>query len=63
MIPVTVGPAEGSAFPGKAVVLDGVGSLFNLVKIQASACLAFMEFFKNNTQAARYFGKLVLVGG
>jgi hypothetical protein len=44
-------------------VLDGINSAFNLVQIQASACLAFFEFSKTTTAVDTYSGLITLVSG
>lgn len=46
-----------------AFVLDGINSAFNLVRVQDTACLALMEFFKTVTTATTISGMIQLVSG
>lgn len=45
------------------VIIDGINSAFNLVKITDSSCLAFMELNKGATTATNYSGTITLVAG
>lgn len=45
------------------VIIDGINSAFNLVKITDSSCLAFMEVNKGATTATSYSGTITLCAG
>jgi hypothetical protein len=44
------------------VVMDGINSAFNLVKVLAGACIAALEF-KGTASATTYHGQIILVSG
>lgn len=46
-----------------AVIVDGMGSAFNLNRIYDDACLAFLEIAKGATTATNYWGSVGLVSG
>lgn len=45
------------------IIIDGINSAFNLVKITDSSCLAFMEINKGATTATAYTGSITLCAG
>ena len=45
------------------VILDGINTAFNLQKVVAGACLAFMEIAKGSTTATSWWGDLLLASG
>lgn len=45
------------------VVIDGINSAFNLVRIYDDACLALLEIYKSATTATTYVGDLTAVSG
>lgn len=45
------------------VIIDGINSAFNLVRVYDSACLSFLELWKNATTATNYQGTINLVSG
>ena len=46
-----------------AMVLDGINSAFNLVKVMTDACLALLGFSKSATAVASHSGHVQLVSG
>jgi len=47
----------------QALIIDGINSAFNLVKITAASCIQFMEINKGATTATTYNGQIILVSG
>lgn len=47
----------------QGVIIDGINSMINLVKIVDNACLAFMEINKGATTATSYNGQIILASG
>lgn len=45
------------------IIVDGINSAFNLVKVTDSSCLAFMEINKGATTATSYSGHITMVAG
>jgi hypothetical protein len=45
------------------IIVDGINSAFNLVKITDSSCLSFLELNKGSGTAANYIGMLVFCSG
>lgn len=46
-----------------AVIIDGINSAFNLVRVYDDACLALLEIAKGATTATNYWGNVGLVSG
>lgn len=51
------------ALANTPVILDGINSAFNLMRIYDDACLAFMEIMKGATNATSWNGQIQLVSG
>ena len=47
----------------QGVIIDGINSAFNMVRIIDNACLAFMEINKGATTATSYNGQIILASG
>lgn len=45
------------------VIIDGINSAFNLMRVYDDACLAFMEIAKSATTATNWWGDIQLVSG
>lgn len=58
--PLAFVPMPVANFP---VIMDGINSAFNLVRIYDDACLAFMELSKSATTATNWWGQLTMVSG
>ena len=58
--PIVMIPQGIANFP---VIIDGINSAFNLIKIEDNSCLAFMEINKGATTATSYSGIITLVAG
>lgn len=45
------------------VVMDGINSAFNFVRVEDGACVAMIEYMKAATTATTYAGQIVMVSG